>query len=94
MEPRHSRADITNTDKVHQAKIRSERPPQVMVVDSKAWALYIHEGADDPEPLDSMKDLFTRYRTVLDKATNHTYTDDALQRSWCAFFRRWNASRR
>ncbi|CAH0486468.1 unnamed protein product [Peronospora farinosa] len=62
--------------------------------DLKPWRLYGLEGAVEPEPLEVMKDLFTRYRTVRGKATNNAYTDDALQRSWCAFIRRWNASRR
>uniref|UniRef100_A0AAV1VL56 Uncharacterized protein n=1 Tax=Peronospora matthiolae TaxID=2874970 RepID=A0AAV1VL56_9STRA len=62
--------------------------------DLKPWGLYSLEGADEPEPLESMKNLFTRYRNVRGKTTSHAYTEDALQRSWCAFIRHWNASRR
>ncbi|CAH0491683.1 unnamed protein product [Peronospora farinosa] len=62
--------------------------------DLKPWRLYGLEGSVEPEPLEVMKDLIKRYRTVRGKATNNAYTDDALQRSWCAFIRRWNASRR
>ena len=95
MNPRRPRKNVSDSQNwEHQATIRREQAPQVMDGDLKPWRLYGLEGAVEPEPLEVMKDLFTRYRTVRGKATNNAYTDDALQRSCCAFIRRWNASRR
>ncbi|KAE9013246.1 hypothetical protein PF010_g9044 [Phytophthora fragariae] len=39
-----------------------------------------------------MKEYFTHYRMIRGKKTNNAYTHDALQRSWCAFIRRWNSA--
>ncbi|CAI5711108.1 unnamed protein product [Peronospora destructor] len=94
MNPGHSRAEVPNNGWDHQATIRTEQTSRVMDEDLKLWDLYSLEGAEEPESPESMKNLFTRYRTVRGKATNHAYTNDALQRSWCAFIRRWSASRR
>ena len=95
MQSGRTRNDIPDNDRWKgQATIRREQASQVMDDDLKPWALYSLEGADHPESLDTMKTLFTRYRAARSKATNNAYTDDALQRSWCAFVRRWNASRR
>ncbi|EGZ09382.1 hypothetical protein PHYSODRAFT_338199 [Phytophthora sojae] len=47
-----------------------------------------------PSLIGTMKQYFTRYRAVKNKGTSHAYTHDALQCSWCAFIRHWNASRR
>ncbi|KAE9025539.1 hypothetical protein PR003_g12626 [Phytophthora rubi] len=62
----------------------------VMERDLKPWDLYSLDGAEGPECLDVMKEYFTRYRMIRGKKTNKVYTHDALQRSWCAFIRRWN----
>ena len=93
MNPEHPRDSTPNDSWGHQT-LRIERAPQTMDDDLKPWGLYSLEGAHQPESLESMKNLFTRYRNVRGKGTNHAYTEDALQRSWCAFIRRWNASRR
>ena len=68
--------------------------PRVMDADLKPWALYSLVGADEPESLDERKRYFIRYRATKSKVTSHAFTHDALQRSWCAFIRRWNAARR
>ncbi|EGZ22173.1 hypothetical protein PHYSODRAFT_424718, partial [Phytophthora sojae] len=60
----------------------------------KPWELYSLQGAEEPESLDTMKPYFTRYGAAKNKGISHAYTHDALQRSWCAFIRRWNVSRR
>ena len=93
MNPEHPRDSTPNDSWGHQT-FRREHAPQTMDDDLKLWGLYSLEGAHQPESLESMKNLFTRYRNVRGKGTNHAYTEDALQRSWCAFIRRWNASRR
>ncbi|KAE8952186.1 hypothetical protein PR001_g33404, partial [Phytophthora rubi] len=61
----------------------------VMERDLKPWDLYSLDGAENPDRLDIMKEYFTRYRQLRGKKTNNAYTHDALQRSWCAFIRRW-----
>ncbi|KAE9092312.1 hypothetical protein PF007_g18562 [Phytophthora fragariae] len=66
----------------------------VMERDLKPWDLYSLDCAEDPDRLDIMKEYFTRYRQLRGKKTNNAYTHDALQRSWCAFIRRWNAAGR
>ncbi|KAE9112502.1 hypothetical protein PF010_g10422 [Phytophthora fragariae] len=66
----------------------------VMEQDLKTWDLYSLVGAEQPECLDVMKEHFTRYRVIRGKKTNKAYTHDALQRSWCAFIRLWNAAGR
>ncbi|KAE9191950.1 hypothetical protein PF002_g24347 [Phytophthora fragariae] len=66
----------------------------VMERDIKPWDLYSLDGAENPDRLDIMKEYFTRYRQLRGKKTNNAYTHDALQRSWCAFIRRWNAAGR
>ncbi|KAE9174450.1 hypothetical protein PF005_g25852 [Phytophthora fragariae] len=66
----------------------------VMERDLKPWDLYSLDGAENPDRLDIMKEYFTRYRQLRGKKTNNAYTHDALQRSWCAFIRRWNAAGR
>ncbi|KAE9098186.1 hypothetical protein PF010_g15660 [Phytophthora fragariae] len=66
----------------------------VMERDLKPWDLYSLDGAESPECLDVMKEYFTRYRQLRGKKTNNAYTHDALQRSWWAFIRRWNAAGR
>ncbi|KAE8988569.1 hypothetical protein PF004_g24640 [Phytophthora fragariae] len=60
--------------------------------DLKPWDLYSLDGAENPDRLDIMNEYFTRYRQLRGKKTNNAYTHDALQRSWCAFIRRWNAA--
>ena len=93
MNPVHSHTEISNNGWGHQATIRRDQALQVMVDDLNSWGLYSLDGAEEPESLVSMYNLSTRYRTVHEKGTYHSYTDDALQRSWCAFIRRRNASR-
>ncbi|KAE8967196.1 hypothetical protein PR002_g28140 [Phytophthora rubi] len=66
----------------------------VMERDLKPWDLYSLDGAEDPDRLDIMKEYFTRYQQLQGKKTNNACTHDALQRSWCAFIRRWNAAGR
>ncbi|KAE8989893.1 hypothetical protein PF005_g13549 [Phytophthora fragariae] len=66
----------------------------VMERDLKPWDLYSIDGAENPDRLDIMKEYFTRYRQLRGKKMNNAYTHDALQRSWCAFIRRWNAAGR
>ncbi|KAE9051760.1 hypothetical protein PR001_g1142 [Phytophthora rubi] len=44
--------------------------------------------------MDEMKQYFERYRPTRDNTTNHAYSYDALERSWCTFTRRWNTTRR
>jgi hypothetical protein len=66
----------------------------VMESDLKPWELYSLDGAEAADNLDVMKEYFTRYRKIRGKGTNFAYTHDTLQRSWCAFIRRWNAARR
>ncbi|KAE8966049.1 hypothetical protein PR001_g28529 [Phytophthora rubi] len=66
----------------------------VMERDLKPWDLYSLDGAENPDRLDIMKEYFTRYRQLRGKKTNNAYTHDALQRSWCAFIRRWSAAGR
>ncbi|KAE8896965.1 hypothetical protein PF005_g22710 [Phytophthora fragariae] len=41
-----------------------------------------------------MKEYFTRYQQIRGEETNNAYMHGALQRSWCAFIRRWNAAGR
>ncbi|KAE8959779.1 hypothetical protein PR001_g30600 [Phytophthora rubi] len=74
----------------------SAGPPayHVMERDLKPWDLYSLDGAENPDRLDIMKEYFTGYRQLRGKKTNNAYTHDALQRSWCAFIRRWNAAGR
>ncbi|KAE9060290.1 hypothetical protein PF010_g30276 [Phytophthora fragariae] len=66
----------------------------VMERDLKPWDLYSLDSAENPDRLDIMKEYFTHYRQLRGKKTNNAYTHDALQRSWCAFIRRWNAAGR
>ncbi|KAE9239643.1 hypothetical protein PF004_g7855 [Phytophthora fragariae] len=66
----------------------------VMEQDLKPWDLYSLDGPEQPECLNVMKEYFTRYRMIRGKKTNNTYTHYALQCSWCAFIRRWNAAGR
>ncbi|KAE9323391.1 hypothetical protein PF008_g17371 [Phytophthora fragariae] len=66
----------------------------VMERDLKPWDLYSLDGAENPDRLDIMKEYFMRYQQLRGKKTNNAYTHDALQRSWCGFIRRWNASGR
>ncbi|CAI5722735.1 unnamed protein product [Peronospora destructor] len=44
------------------------------------WALYDLSGAKAPDSQDTIRDYFRRFRKCYDH----------LQRSWCAFIRRWN----
>ncbi|KAI9989225.1 hypothetical protein PInf_019386 [Phytophthora infestans] len=55
----------------------------------RPWALYDISGAQDPESLDEMKDLFRRFRALRQKPVDGV-DHSALQESWCAFIRRWN----
>ena len=89
----HPHDAIPNNSWDHQT-IRIERASQIMDDDLKPWGLYSLDGVEQPESLESMKNLFTRYRTVRGKGMNYAYTEDALQQSWCDFIRRGNASRR
>ncbi|KAE8913810.1 hypothetical protein PF005_g8973 [Phytophthora fragariae] len=71
----------------------SARPSAYHVMEQlKPWDLYSLDGAEQSECLDVMKEYFTRYRMIRGEKTNNAYTHDALQRSWCAFIRRWNAA--
>ena len=89
----HPRYEIPINSWDHQT-IRREQASQIMDGDLKPWGLHSLDGAEQPESLESMKNLITRYRTARVKGTDHTYTEDALKRSCCAFIRRWNTSRR
>ncbi|KAI9986798.1 hypothetical protein PInf_025759 [Phytophthora infestans] len=55
----------------------------------RPWPLYDISGAQDPESLDEMKDLFRRFRALRQKPVDGV-DHSALQESWCAFIRRWN----
>ena len=61
----------------------------MMNEDMKPWALYDLSGAVTPDALDTMQDHFRRFRRLRNKTLDGA-TYEALQRSWCAFIRRWN----
>ncbi|KAI9984864.1 hypothetical protein PInf_006394 [Phytophthora infestans] len=63
--------------------------PGVMNEDMKPWALYDLSWAVTPDALDTMQDHFRRFRRLLNKTIDGA-SYEALQRSWCAFIRRWN----
>ena len=53
------------------------------------WALYDLSGARSPESLETMQDYSRSFRGLRGKSLNGI-SNDSLQRSWCAFIRRWN----
>ncbi|CAI5726895.1 unnamed protein product [Peronospora destructor] len=53
------------------------------------WALYDLSGATTPDSQDTMRDHFRRFRERRGKGVSGVCYDH-LQRSWCAFIRRWN----
>ncbi|CAI5722324.1 unnamed protein product [Peronospora destructor] len=65
MNPGHSRTEVSNNGWDHQAIIRREQASRVMDEDLKPWDLYSLEGAEEPESPESMKNLFTRYRHII-----------------------------
>ncbi|KAG1702106.1 hypothetical protein DVH05_009898 [Phytophthora capsici] len=59
----------------------------------KPWQLYDLSGAVTPDSLDTMKDLFRRFRNLRGKSLEG-FDNDALARSWSAFIKRWNRMQR
>lgn len=53
------------------------------------WALYDLSGARSPDSLETMQDYFRRFRGLRGKRLDGI-SYESLQRSWCAFIRRWN----
>uniref|UniRef100_A0AAV1TN05 Uncharacterized protein n=1 Tax=Peronospora matthiolae TaxID=2874970 RepID=A0AAV1TN05_9STRA len=53
------------------------------------WALYDLSGARAPYSLETMQDYFRRFRGLRGKSLDGI-SYESLQRSWCAFIRRWN----
>lgn len=87
MSPDRVRSVSPNLDR--QATIRREQTPQVMDEDLKPWTLYNLGGAvrsESTEPINALSQFCT--------AIDNSCTDDSLQRSWCAFIRRWDVNRR
>uniref|UniRef100_A0AAV1UC69 Uncharacterized protein n=1 Tax=Peronospora matthiolae TaxID=2874970 RepID=A0AAV1UC69_9STRA len=53
------------------------------------WALYDLSGARAPDSLETMQDYFRHFRGLRGKSLDGI-SYELLQRSWCAFIRRWN----
>ncbi|ETP30985.1 hypothetical protein F442_20108 [Phytophthora nicotianae P10297] len=63
--------------------------PSVMDEELTPWVLYDLTPADSPDTPDNRREYFRRFRVARHK-TIEGAGHEALQRSWCAFIKRWN----